>query len=70
MNNDSMYNIKANTQYMTQRQLLQTFAWDQMPHLTDTVNMYLQDNDVTYWSQFLQMMAVLYNQNKNVCFRI
>lgn len=65
-----MYNIEANTQYMTQRQLLQTFMWDQMPHLTDTVNMYLQDNDVTYWSQFLQTMAVLYNQNKNVCFRI
>lgn len=56
-----MYNIEANTQYMTQRQLLQTFTWDQMPHLTDTVNMYLQDNDVTYWSQFLQTMAVLYN---------
>ena len=65
-----MYNIEANTQYMTQRQLLQTFTWDQMPHLTDTVNMYLQDIDVTYWSQFLQKMAVLYNQNKNVCFRI
>ena len=65
-----MYNIEANTQYMTQRQLLQTFTWDQMPHLTDTVNMYLQDIDVTYWSQFLQNMAVLYNQNKNVCFRI
>ena len=65
-----MYNIEANTQYMTQRQLLQTFTWDQMPHLTDTVNMYLQDNDVTYWYQFLQTMAVLYNQNKNVCIRI